>query len=270
MFPILTFLAVAPSALAFAELTPEAAAAFDRYVGQAEARMKADREPARFLRADGKPELKARLRDGQVVIEPVPPASVGEAKIPGAMLQDWRGAMFIPGASIGEVRAVLQDYPNYKNFYKPKVTESKELAHHGDEYEVFLRLFEKHLLTVVLNTNYRVQYGMLDPQHMDVISRATRIAQVKDPGKSYTDEETPGNDTGFLWRLNSNWRFEEGDGGVYAECEAISLSRDVPLGLGWMIKGFLEKFPKESMLNTLEGTREAVKARRGDGPASGR
>ena len=71
-----------------------------------------------------------------------------------------------------------------------------------------------------------------------------------------------GDDTGFLWRLNSYWRFEQADGGVYAECEAISLSRDVPPILGWMIKGFLEKFPKESMQNTLRGTKAAVLAKR--------
>ncbi len=73
------------------------------------------------------------------------------------------------------------------------------------------------------------------------------------------DEELPvGDDTGFLWRLNSYWRFESGDGGVYAQCEAVSLSRAVPRGLGWMLNGFLETLPKESMMNTLRGTREAV------------
>jgi hypothetical protein len=81
---------------------------------------------------------------------------------------------------------------------------------------------------------------------------------VKDPGKSTTEEVAPGADSGFLWRLNSYWRFEAADGGVYARCEAISLSRDVPAGLGWMLKGFLESFPKASMANTLRGTRTAV------------
>ena len=61
--------------------------------------------------------------------------------------------------------------------------------------------------------------------------------------------------------MNSYWRFEEADGGVYAECRAISLSRDVPLGLGFMLKGFLEKFPKESMVNTLRVTKAAVLAK---------
>ena len=178
--------------------------------------------------------------------------------------------VFIPGATMGDVKAVLQDYEDYKNFYKPKVIDSKELAHHDDEYDVFLRLYEKHVLTVVLNTTYHVRYGMLDPQRMHVTSRSTRIAEVKDSKKLYTEEEPVGDDTGFLWRLNSYWRFEAADGGVYAECEAISLSRDVPLGLGWMIKGFLEKFPKESMLNTLRGTRAAVEARTVNSPASAR
>jgi hypothetical protein len=111
---------------------------------------------------------------------------------------------------------------------------------------------------VVLNTTYRIRYAMPDARHLTVTSRATRIAEVKHPDKSYTEESPPGDDTGFLWRLNSYWRFAAADGGVYARCEAISLSRDVPLGLGWMLKGFLDRFPKESMQNTLRGTRDAV------------
>ena len=233
--------------------------------------MKTDLQPARFLHADGKPELKAKLRDGELVIESASTLNGGnEEKTPGGMIQDWLGMMFMPGATLADVKAVLQDYENYKNFYKPKVIESKELAHGGDEYDVFLRLYEKHVLTVVLNTAYHVRYGMLDPQRVDVTSRSIRIAEAKDPKKSYTEEEPAGSDSGFLWRLNSYWRFEAADGGVYAECEAISLSRDVPLGLGWMIKGFLESFPKESMMNTLRGTRAAVAARSVGSPASAR
>jgi hypothetical protein len=269
--PVWAFLFAAQSISAFANLTPQTASAFDRYVDQAEARMKADLQPARFLHADAKQELKAKLRDRELVIESAPAVNGGsEEKIPGGMIQDWLGMMFMPGATLEDVIAVLQDYENYKNSYKPKVIESKELSHHDDEYDVFLRLYEKHLLTVVLNTTYHVRYEMLDPQRVSVTSRSNHIAEVKDPKKSYTEEEPAGNDSGFLWRLNSYWRFEAADGGVYAECEAISLSRDVPLGLGWMIKGFLESFPKESMMNTLRGTRAAVAARTVSSPASAR
>jgi hypothetical protein len=138
------------------------------------------------------------------------------------------------------------------------VIESQLLAHNGDEYDVLLRLYEKHVITVVLNSTYHIRYEMPDPKHLNVTSRSIRIAEVKDPGKSTTEEAAPGADSGFLWRLNSYWRFEAADGGVYARCEAISLSRDVPALLGWMLKGFIDSFPKESMANTLRGTRAAI------------
>jgi hypothetical protein len=229
-----------------AKLTEEANAAFDRYVQQAETRIR------NASISDG------GLQGGELRIVS---GDSGDAKAPGAMIQDWVGTMFIPGATVAQAQAVLRDYANYKNFYAPRVIESREIAHHGDEYEAFLRLYEKHVLTVVLNTTYHVRFNAPDAQHLMVTSYSTRIAEVKDPAKSYEAERPVGNDTGFLWRLNSYWRFEAVDGGLVARCEAISLSRDVPFGLGF-IKGFLERFPKESMLNTLDGTRRAIQSRR--------
>ena len=63
---------------------------------------------------------------------------------------------------------------------------------------------------------------------------------------------------GFLWRLYSYWRFEERDTGVVVECRAISLTRNVPFGLGWAIEPMIEKLPKESLIKTLEATRQAL------------
>ena len=246
------------NAYPFAKLTPEAAAAFDRYVESAESEMKRHLTEEQFLTADGRPEEKAKLRGGEAVIEPGALRGEDEIKLPGAMIQDWLGSMFIPNATVALVRVVLQDYEKYKDFYKPDVIESKMLGHSGEDYDVFLRLYKKQVLTVVLNTNYHVRYGMLDARRMYVTSHSTRIAEVKDHKRSLTEEEPVGRDTGFLWRLNSYWRFAEVDGGVYAQCRAISLSRDVPLGLGWMVKGFVAKFPRESMQNTLRGTKAAV------------
>jgi hypothetical protein len=238
-----------PSAFSFPTLTPEATRAFDRYVDSAEAAMAQD--APRF------PDI-AKLRGGEVRIDSGAPPE----NIEGGMIQDWRGAMFIPKATIQKVKAVLQDYENYKRFYKPEVIESKQLAHQGDDYDVFLRLLKKQLwVTVVLNSEYHVHFSQPDPRHMLVVSRSTRIGEMVDPDRSLTDEEPSGRDSGFLWRLNSYWRFDEADGGVYAECRAISLSRDLPPGLGWMIKGFVSKFPKESMQNTLRGTKAAVESR---------
>jgi hypothetical protein len=229
-------------------LTPQATAAFDRYVEQAEAQAEAR------LRSD--PVRDPKLRGGEARVEAADAARNVNAL--GAMIQDWVGTMFLPGATLAQVQSVLRNYAGYKNYYRPKVIESQQLAHSGDEYDVLLRLYEKHILTVVLNSTYHIRYEMPDAKHLIVTSRSTHVGEVKDPGKSSTEEVAPGADSGFLWRLNSYWRFEAADGGVYARCEAISLSRDVPAGLGWMLQGFLESFPKESMVNTLRGTRAAV------------
>ena len=251
----LLFLA-AQTAFAFATLTPESARAFDRYIELTEARMNRDRQAP----VGGGEEARARLRGGEALVESRKTLDEGKPiKTPGGMIQDWLGTMFMPGASIDRVKTVLQDYANYKNYYKPDVIDSKLVAHHGDDYDIFLRLYKKQFLTVVLNTNYHVRYSLPGDRRMYVASRSTRVAEVKNWKRSLTDEEPIGNDTGFLWRLHSYWRFEEADAGVYAECEAISLSRDIPFGLGWL-KGFLQKFPKESMQNTLRGTKAAVEA----------
>ncbi|HTR36267.1 MAG TPA: hypothetical protein VMH80_10210 [Bryobacteraceae bacterium] len=232
------------SPLGLVKIKPETTAAFDRYVAQAEEKMQGWPRPS--------------LRKGELRVQ-----TGGEPdEVPGGMIQDWVGMMFLPGATLASVQAVLEDYANYKSYYRPEVIESKEIGLSGNEYDIFLRLHEKHLLTVVLNADYHVQYRRQDAQHLWVASHSTRIAEVKDPGKSYTDEFPVGNDSGYLWRLNSYWRFEAADGGVYAQCEAISLSRDVPLGLGFLLKGFLQSFPKDSMMNTLRGTRDAVEKRR--------
>jgi alkylation response protein AidB-like acyl-CoA dehydrogenase len=65
---------------------------------------------------------------------------------------------------------------------------------------------------------------------------------------------------GFLWRLYSYWRFEERGNDVLMECRAISLTRDVPRGLGWMLEPIIQNFPRESLVNTLEATRRALPA----------
>ena len=63
-----------------------------------------------------------------------------------------------------------------------------------------------------------------------------------------------GDDSGFLWRLNSYWRFREQDGGVIVECESVSLSRGIPYGFGWLIGDYVESIPRESLESTLTST----------------
>ena len=242
-------------------LTPPTEEAFHRYVTLTEAGIEQTLHTTNFLYIDTQPQLKAKVRAGDMVIERRTTLDNGRPiDVPDGRIHHWLGAMFLPGATLAQFRAVLQDYDHYKDIYGPEVIDSKLERHAGDDYDIFLRLYKKQIITVVFNTGYHVLYGNTDAQHMYLVSRSTRIAEVKNPKRSYTEELPPGRDTGFLWRLNAYWRLEESDGGVYAECQAVSLSRDIPTGLGWLIGNFVEKFPRESMINTLRATRRAVEA----------
>jgi len=68
----------------------------------------------------------------------------------------------------------------------------------------------------------------------------------------------PGKDGGYLWRLNSYWRYFDSGSGVYVQCEAVSLTRDIPTGLNWLVGPFVQSVPKESLEFTLESTRSEV------------
>jgi hypothetical protein len=89
-----------------------------------------------------------------------------------------------------------------------------------------------------------------------------RIAEVENPGQSNEREKPPGDDGGFLWRMETWWRMEEGDGGVYVQSEVVSLTRDIPVLLSWMIKPFVTSAPRETLTATLVATRKAVEGRR--------
>jgi hypothetical protein len=54
------------------------------------------------------------------------------------------------------------------------------------------------------------------------------------------------------------WRLQEKDGGVYVQNHVVSLTRDLPTGLGWLIEPFVTSIPRESLEFTLGATRKAV------------
>jgi hypothetical protein len=124
--------------------------------------------------------------------------------------------------------------------------------------------FRRHkVITVVLNTEHEVRYFHDSPVRAHSRSSAVRIAEVENAGRSDEREKTPGDDGGFLWRMETWWRMEERDGGIYVQSEVASLTRNIPVGLSWLIGPFVTSIPKETLAFTLEATRKAVEANRG-------
>jgi hypothetical protein len=111
---------------------------------------------------------------------------------------------------------------------------------------------------VVLDTEYDVHYVHLNATRAYSRSYSTRVSEVESAEQPGEHHKPAGNDSGFLWRLNSYWRFQEQDGGVYVQLEAISLTRDIPDGLGWLIRPFVTSIPRESLVFTLVRTRKAL------------
>ncbi len=249
----------AKAAVGTTRLEPRTAAEFQTYVKTREAGLERRAQGSSFLWCAERAERLAALRRSGVVIEPGRERAV--TRINDGLVHDWIGATFIPGATLARTLAFLQNYDNHKNAYAPEVADSKLLGQDGDRYRVYLRLRKHKIVTVVLNTEYDVNYRRLSATRAWSRSYSTRIAEVEDPGTSGEKEMQPGHDHGFLWRLNSYWRFEERDGGTYVECEAISLSRDVPTLLSGLIMPIVKDLPEESLRKTLEATRNALMAR---------
>jgi hypothetical protein len=254
---------------ALPKLKSETQAAFDRYVKLVELRNDAElKRNTNLLWVEGLPEQErlatfAELKRGDVKMQKLEILD-NEKPIacPGGMIHHWTGVAFIPGAKVEDVLGVLEDYDRHSVYYAPDVERSKIESREGDRFRVFLRFRRHKVITVVLNTEHEVQYFHDGPGKAHSRSSAVRIAEVENPGKSDEREKTPGDDGGFMWRMETWWRMEERDGGVYVQSEVASLTRDIPTGLGWMIKPFVTGIPKESLTFTLEATRKAVESPR--------
>ncbi len=254
---------------ALPKLRTETEEAFERYVRLAETRNEDElKHGAGLLWVDGLPEEQraeayAALKRGEVKLQKLQILDNHKTvPCPGGMIHHWSGVVFIPGAKLSDVLGVLKDYDRHSMYYALDVERSKIESREGDHFRVFFRFRRQKVITVVLNTEHEVQYFQDAPGKAHSRSSAVRIAEVENPGKADEREKPPGDDGGFLWRMETWWRMEEGDGGVYVQSEVASLTRDVPTGLGWIIKPFVTGIPKESLTFTLEATRKAVEALR--------
>ena len=251
------------------KLKSETQAAFDRYVKLVESRNEAELKRNRdLLWIDELPETQradafAGLKRGEVKMRKLEILDNQKPiDCPGGMIHHWTGLVFIPEAKVEDVLGVLEDYDHHSVYYAPDVERSKIESREGDHFLAFLRFRRHKVITVVLNTEHDVQYFHEEPGKAHSRSTAVRIAEVENAGKKDEREKAPGDDGGFMWRMETWWRVEERDGGVYVQSEVASLTRDIPTGLGWMIRPFVSGIPRESLTFTLEATRKAVVAHR--------
>lgn len=267
LFWFVIALSIAGNTAQAIELKKKTIDAFNTYTRLTEERIEQEKSKPAFLYfdqlpADQKKALQQRMSAGEVVIERMKTLDHGkEIDVPDGMIHHWRAIVFVPGTTLAKTIALVQDYNHHSVIYKPDVQRSRLLQRDGNDFHIYYRLRRKKVITVVMDTQYDVHYEPLDPTRMASKSISTSIREIENPGEPNEQAKPVGDDNGFMWRLNTYWHMEERDGGVYIQCEAVSLSRDIPTGFGWMIRPFVESVPKESLMFTLGRTREALLAK---------
>jgi hypothetical protein len=246
-------------AVGAAELQPKTVKAFEAYVTAAESRTAAP-----FLWLDSRPaperaRLLKDLRAGGLMIEKLHVRPQGrDLEVPDGLVHHWVGAVFVPQATTADALRLLQDYDRHADVYAPAVARSRLLSRDGDRFRFSLRFVMTKVITVTVDGEHEARFATAGPGRARSWIHSTRLAEVTDAGTATEHEEPAGQGGGYLWRLNSYWRFEERDGGVYVECESVSLTRDIPFGLGWIVRPFVTSLPRESLEFTLTKTRQEL------------
>lgn len=259
------FVLLLSTSIAAADLTPAMTAAFNRYVQLTEQRISVEvSRSSEFLWIDALPqtrraEVQRGLRQGGVIIERLETRE-GAQKIdaPDALIHHWVGTVFVPGTTVNEAVAMMQDYDRHAQYFAPAIARSKTLHRDGNRFRVALRFHVKKIISVTMDTENEAEFFHLAADRAHSRIRSTRVSEIADAGTPQEKAKPVGEEHGFMWNLNTYWRFLERDGGTYIQCESLTLTRDVPFALAWIIRPIVTQMPKESLTFTLAKARAAL------------
>ena len=261
-------LSVAFSTSAFAEgsadLKSPTLAAWQRYEREVEAHYARVPAGAFFVMdAFPQPQWRERAKKGEIVMfQPDRPTPSSAAiDVPDGRIHHWVGAVFIPDATVASVLAQLKRNAGRESEAYADVVASRLIERQDDRLRVFMKLKrEAPFITVVYNTEHDVDYRPISATRASSRSIARKIAELSGAGTPNEAEKPAGKDSGFLWRLNAYWRYEQYGDGVLIECESISLSRDIPLIARPFVTGAVTKIARESLESTMRTLRKVLDA----------
>src|SRR5277367_2578222 len=258
-FVVSLSLGVAPAQSGATELKGQTLSAWNDYLQSAQTRMDSRlSDKSNFLWVDDDPARYQRVKHGET--EVAPENGNGYLVVPGGMIHDWIGAVFIPDSSIEQVLATLSDYQHYKDFYPPTVIDAQLLDRSTDGD--LIRMYWMNTVLFVsagTDTEWRFPSVCLPNHRAYNISYTTRVQEVQygppDRRKLPADQGD-----GFIWRLYSFARYEERDGGVYLEMETLALTRAVPASLHMLLMPLITRLSHSSLLLSLQQSRDAVRS----------
>lgn len=251
-------LLLAPIGVVAAGLRAETADGWAAYLAATERRRAGELvDPRRFLVMDHQQtpaEDRRALLSGAVVVAPMSTVERGRPiAVPGGLVHHWRGAVLVKGTTVSELMSRIRHAT--PPALQEDVLRSSVITRGPNVMKVYLRLQRSKVVTVVYNTEHDVRFEHIDDRRAASTSTATKIAELKYPETAAEHELPLGSDRGFLWGLNAYWRYEAAPGGTIAECESVSLSRDVPAVLQFMAGPLIRDAARESMERTLMALR---------------
>jgi hypothetical protein len=261
---------LAPAGVAAAaELKSPTIAAFERYQQIAEATIETDVSSSdRFLHvfhggAEDRAKADRQLRRGEVVVERLRATDNGRRiEVPEGLIHHWIGSIFVPDVHLATAVAVLQDFDQHAELFRPNIAQSKILEHDGDRFRIALRFYMKKIIAVTVDTESVAEFTPRGPGRETSAIRSVRVNEVENVGTPEERQKPDGHGGGYMWRMNTYWRFLERDGGTYIECEALTLSRNIPTGLGWLIGPVLTSIPRDMLTSALQATRRSLVAKK--------
>jgi hypothetical protein len=252
---------VAPAASDGAELKEETLKTWDAYIQTVNAQMRG-RLQGSFLWVDEEPHRVDHVREGKILVSSVGPKNPNP--VPSGLVHDWLGAAFIPDARLGDVLSAVRDYAHYKQFYKPTVVDARSLGTDGGCDKYSMRVVNKETVAeTALDTEYQACYLQLDELRWYGTAHTTRVQEIWHYGRPDEQELPPNQGSGYIWRLYTLARFEQRDGGVYIELEAIALSRDIPVALRWVVDPIVRRVSRNTLLISLQQMEEAARSTAG-------
>ena len=221
--------------LAAATLSEHTLEAWNEYVRLTEERIDRElRSSQGFLAQDFQVAHKAAadrkaVLSGNIVVTRIKSfnGNGGKIRVPRGTIQHWRGAVFIPRVSLALVLARLRNPPLDKD-HQEDVLEARILERRDDVIRLYLKLVRSNIVTATYNTEHLVHYRRHSGCQASSRSIAIKIAELEHTNTPAEREKPEGVDRGFLWRLNSYWRYQQVNEGVLVECESLSLSRKIP------------------------------------------
>jgi hypothetical protein len=246
-----------------AELEPETLQAWQQYLRNADLEMQRRLVPGQqFLWINENSGRRALVKSGKILAEPM--QGDGSFQVPKGIIHHWIGAAFVPDVRLDDVLRIIRDYARYDEYYKPLVVRSKVIEKSDEKASFLIRtLMRVMFVTSAMEVGYESRLVRLQgEQRCYITTRSSRIEEIQNYGQPDEKVLQPSQGSGYVWRLGSIERYEERDGGVYVEVEAMGLSRPIPWALRLVLRAVAARLSRESMLTSLEQTRAAVASSR--------